>query len=306
MIDELDKIPFPPLITNDPPPKAPHLTKNTATIYERLINQNSTCTGVYITSVIHFDIIALQKRLKIQYSKINNTNKIPLNTYITLPGIDNFEKDIKNINIENYNSLYDKNQSNVKLFLYSLFFSLISSFIEIVFTYSLIFKYINLPIIITKDLEQITIRFVSFCTLTVVVWMNYQNGKYIFNHSITQGYLYISMLRRIISALDGLIHMFISLSILFCFTMLVLRGTVTVENVKTLGSMIVLINIDNWIGGSLIQSNYLMKMYCRKNIVMIWCVNKKRNILLNMLRFIENSFFISCFICGFIYLKKSI
>ena len=76
--------------------------------------------------------------------------------------------------------------------------------------------------------------------------MDYQNEKYIFNHSITQGYLYISMLRHVISALNGFIHMFISLCILFCFTLLVSWGTVAVENIKILESMIVLINIDNW------------------------------------------------------------
>ena len=76
------------------------LSRNTACLLEYPMDQNSTYSHIYITSVIHQDLGELRNRLKEQYSVINSTGEIPLKEYKSRKDIDNFERDIKKINLE--------------------------------------------------------------------------------------------------------------------------------------------------------------------------------------------------------------
>ena len=73
------------------------LSRNTACLMEHPMDKNSTYSIIYITSVIHQDLIELKKRLKQHYSSINCTGEISLKEYKKRKNIDNFERDIKKI-----------------------------------------------------------------------------------------------------------------------------------------------------------------------------------------------------------------
>ena len=76
------------------------LSRNTACLIEHSIDTNSTYSHIYITSVVHQDLIELRNRLRNQYAAINCTGKFPLHEYKKREAIDNFNRDIRHINLE--------------------------------------------------------------------------------------------------------------------------------------------------------------------------------------------------------------
>lgn len=318
------------------------IPKHTACLYEKTLDSNSTYAHIYITSVVHQDLIELKKRIKEQYSLINCPEDASLKEYKrqqNTESTDNFDKALSKINlkvkrdIELSTELNEINEGstkeekkektknfilsiikrqkmlftlNQKLFLYSLLISVISFSIQLIFIGVLTKEYFSISVLKIKDHEQIALRFIALITITIVVWIEFKRGSDKFNHAIYQKFLYISAQRRFVTAVNGLMQMMAGISCLFCSTMLIAQNDSVVNNVKTLVTMIMLLNIDNWIGDYFLNTNKRIKVYTRNHLVQIWCYDKKRHPLLTFLLWSENIIFLFCFGGAFYWMVLSV
>ena len=320
------------------------LSRNTACLLEYPMDQNSTYSHIYITSVIHQDLGELRNRLKEQYSVINSTGEIPLKEYKSRKDIDNFERDIKKINLETKRDVElgtelqemnkkeeekiilktEKNTKstnfilsiinqqkvlftlNRKLFLYCLFISFLSFSIQLIFITVLVREYYNLDIVHTKDNEQLAIRFIALFTMSLMVWIEYKNGIDKLNHAIYQSFLYRSVARRNVSIFTSLMQMIAAILSLLVCTMLIAQTSSVIDNAKSLGAILMLINVDNWIGDYFVHSNKRIKVYTREHIVQIWCYDKKNHQCLTFMYIVEIGIFFFFLLVSFYWIVKSI
>lgn len=318
------------------------IPKHSACLYENNLDSNSTYSHIYITSVVHQDLIELKKRIKEQYSLINCPEGASLKEYKkqqSSESTDNFDKALSKINLsvkrdielctemkeikeddfqeekkekkKNFLLSIIKRQKtlftlNQKLFLYSLLISVISFSIQLIFIGVLAKEYASVGVLKIKDHEQIALRFIALIAITIMVWIEFKRGSDKFNHAIYQKFLYISAKRRLVSAINGLMQMMAGLSCLFCCTMLVAQNDSVVNNVKTLGAMMMLLNIDNWIGDYFLCTNKRLKVYTRNHLVQIWCYDKNNHPLLTFLLWSETIIFLFIFGGAFYWMVLSV
>ena len=319
------------------------LSRNTACLLEYPMDQNSTYSHIYITSVIHQDLSELRNRLKEQYSVINSTGEIPLKEYKSRKDIDNFERDIKKINLETkrdvelgteLQEINKKEESkavikkgkqkktnfllsiikqqkvlftlNRKLYLYCLFISFLSFSLQLTFITVLVREYYNLDIVLTKDNEQLAIRFIALFTMSLMVWIEYKHGIDKLNHAIYQSFLYRSVARRNVSMFTSFMQMISAIGCLLVCTMLIAQTSSVIDNAKSLGAILMLLNIDNWIGDYFVHSNKRIKVYTRDHIVQIWCYDKKNHKSLSFMYGVEILIFFGFLLVSLYWIVKSI
>ena len=319
------------------------LSRNTACLMEHPMDKNSTYSIIYITSVIHQDLIELKKRLKQHYSSINCTGEISLKEYKKRKNIDNFERDIKKINLETkrdvelgteLQEINKKEESkavikkgkpkktnfllsiikqqkvlftlNRKLYLYCLFISFLSFSLQLTFITVLVREYYNLDIVLTKDNEQLAIRFIALFTMSLMVWIEYKHGIDKLNHATYQSFLYRSVARRNVSMFTSFMQMISAIGCLLVCTMLIAQTSSVIDNAKSLGAILMLLNIDNWIGDYFVHSNKRIKVYTRDHIVQIWCYDKKNHKSLSFMYGVEILIFFGFLLVSLYWIVKSI
>ena len=319
------------------------LSRNAACLMEHPMDKNSTYSIIYITSVIHQDLIELKKRLKEQYSLINCTGEISLKEYKKRNNIDNFERDIKKINLETkrdvelgteLQEINKKEESktvmkkgkpkktnfllsiikqqkvlftlNRKLYFICLFISFLSFSLQLTFITVLFREYYNLDIVLTKDNEQLAIRFIALFTMSLMVWIEYKHGIDKLNHAIYQSFLYRSVARRNVSIFTSFMQMMSAIGCLLVCTMLIAQTSSVIDNAKSLGAILMLLNIDNWIGDYFVHFNKRIKVYTRDHIVQIWCYDKKNHKSLTFMYAIEIFIFFGFLLVSLYWIVKSI
>ena len=110
-----------------------------------------------------------------------------------------------------------------------------------------------------------------------MVWIEYKMGIDKLNHALYQKFLYLSDARRRTVILSSLMQMGNAIGCLLCCTMLVAQNQSVIDNAKSLGAMMMLLNIDNWIGDYFLHSNKRIIVYTRSYLVQIWCYDKKNH-----------------------------
>lgn len=139
-----------------------------------------------------------------------------------------------------------------------------------------------------------------------MVWIEYKMGIDKLNHALYQKFLYLSDARRRTVILSSLMQMGNAIGCLLCCTMLVAQNQSVIDNAKSLGAMMMLLNIDNSIGDYFLHSNKRIIVYTRSYLVQIWCYDKKNHPLLTFYYTVEIILFFGFFLSSFIWLVKSV
>ena len=136
------------------------LSRNTACLIEHSIDTNSTYSHIYITSVVHQDLIELRNRLRNQYAAINCTESkrdIELSTELSeiKPAIEPKEEPDEKIEksggfilskIKRQKTLFTLNR---KLFLYCLCIAFLAICLQFSFIGVLVREYFMLEVVLT-------------------------------------------------------------------------------------------------------------------------------------------------------------
>ena len=257
----------------------PKVSTGEAMIHEEKLDEQSGYSHVYITSVYHDDVKELKTKLKNQFYKISN-NDLTEEEYMKKRD-PNFENEISDINLEEKEDpegeLNEKDIKNPKkdLFYYALSVALLSATIQISFIITITKEYFNEPHTITDDPELITIRLLAFLTLTLKLWIELGNGRKIVTHGIYQSFLYRSNNKRLLSIFMGIVQIFTTLSCYFCSSELIVQTESVIDCVKDFSALIVLTEIDNWIGDYFLTTSKQMQVYTRDYVAQIYVLRKK-------------------------------
>lgn len=169
---------------------------------------------------------------------------------------------------------YDKRRKG-DLFYYALSIALFTSTIQIAFITTIIKEYFNEEHIITNDPELITVRILAFMTLSLKLWIELCNGRKIVMQGIYHSYMYRSQCKRILSSLMGCIQIFSSLACYFCSSELIVQAESVIDCVKDFSALIILTEIDNWIGDYFLTTSKSMEVYTRNDVCVIKVLRKK-------------------------------
>ena len=142
--------------------------------------------------------------------------------------------------------------------------------------------------------------------MSLMVWIEYKNGIDKLNHAIYQSFLYRSVARRNVSIFTSLMQMIAAILSLLVCTMLIAQTSSVIDNAKSLGAILMLINVDNWIGDYFVHSNKRIKVYTREHIVQIWCYDKKNHQCLTFMYIVEIGIFFFFLLVSFYWIVKSI
>ena len=288
----------------------PKVSSGEGMIHEEKLDEQSGYSHVYITSVYHDDVKELKKKLKSQFYKISNSE---LTEEEYMKKIDpNFENEISEINLEEKedpeNEINGKEIKNQKkdLFYYALSVALLSATIQISFIITIIKEYFNEPHFITDDPELITIRLLAFLTITLKLWIELGNGRKIVNHGFYQSFLYRSNNKRILSIFMGFVQIFTTLSTYFCSSELIVQTESVIDCVKDFSALIVLTEIDNWIGDYFLNTSKQMQVYSRDYVCQIYVLRKKDYYRYNLSDFCIDFCVVGTFIFSIVPIYQSI
>lgn len=299
------------------------MSKSLARIDTTNIDEHSTFSYIFITSIKYKDSDELKECLKNEFLRINSKKQKKSQTFL----IDKFrqavqfihKKKIKDIELEQETNIsipstpHEKSEQekieyilNRNLFLKSVFIGFLSTLIQMTFLILLTKNYYKMNIQKTDDPEKISMRIVTVFGMSVLVWIEYRNGKVKFNHGLFQGFFYVNIKRRLITIIFSLIQMISGLLCLVSCTMLIAQNASVVENAKSFGAIIMLVNIDDWAGEYFLNSNKRMKVYLGGSLECIWCYDKERRMCLRLVNFIELILFFSVEALAMSWVYKSI
>ena len=160
--------------------------KNIAMIYSEKLNDKSSLSFLYLTSVYHENIFELKKIIQNQFEKLSE-NKINFNNYLKVCE-NSFAKEL----LKNEEEEEEKNLIQKEFYSYSFFVNLLSIIIQFSFISVILKEYFYYPIFITNKPELITLRLIIFLTISLKIYIIFLNNKKIINHSIQQKFLYKS------------------------------------------------------------------------------------------------------------------
>lgn len=265
--------------------------KSNAYITQVKLDIDSSYTHVYICSVIHQNPTELRRCLQLQFSKLNSLSNDRVTTNLQLfQDKEAFEHQIQELDLSEtkdpelpllvpYDATEQKRKKivfnrrisiNYRLFIYSVFITIFSLLIQLLFIGALIKEYILFPIIITNDRELIFLRIISFVIVGFIMYIEFKYGRMKFNHALRQGFLYQNSTRRIISGFFGLMQMIEAILCFSCTTLLITQSQTVRDNIECLSAMLVLSGLDNWVGEYFFFSNEKIQTYTRGVITQIW------------------------------------
>lgn len=258
-------------------------SKHDAMIREDTLDEESGYSHVYLTSVYHDNIKELENILKTEFYRINCTGKTTLDEYL--------KKEIPSFN-EEFNELEleiakDKDEDDLKgtehemkqkpdLFFYALSVAVLTCIIQCAFIITIIKEYFNEGHLITSDPELITIRLLAFMTITLKLWIELCNGRKIFLQGVYHSYMFRNNSKRLLSTLMGGFQMFTALACYFCISELIVQTETVIDCVKDFSALIIVTEIDNWIGDYFINTSKQMQLYAGDNVKLISVISKKQ------------------------------
>lgn len=257
-------------------------TKHDAMIKEEELDGESGYSHVYLTSVYHDDIKQLEEKLKTQFYKINYTGKTTLDEYLK-KDVASFKEEFEDLELE---EVKDNDAENLKgtehelkekpdLFFYALSVAVLTCIIQCAFIITIIKEYFLEAHVITSDPELITIRLLAFMTITLKIWIELCNGRKIFLQGIYHPYMYRSTTKRLIGTLMGGFQIFTALACYFCISELIVQTETVIDCVKDFSALIIVTEIDNWIGDYFINTSKQMRLYAGENVRIIKVISKK-------------------------------
>lgn len=283
-----------------------------AMIHEEDLDEQSGYSHIYLTSVYHDDVNKLKDVLKRQFHKVSQ-KRIPLETYLQNDDDQSFNDEIEEINLE---AAFDPDKEDLEeaghktkkadLFLYSLSVGLLSAIIQMSFIITLIKEYFREEHFIATDHELIAIRIFAFLTLNLKLWIEFSNGRKIVMHGVYQGFLYRDMYKRIISVFMGCVQIFTALACCFCSSQLIVQTETVVDCVKDFSALIIITEIDNWIGDYFINMSKQMRLYTREYVVQLYVLKKNEYFKYTIVDLLLDGALIATFIVSIIPIYDSI
>ena len=282
-----------------------------AMIHSEDLDEASGYSHVYLTAVYHDDIEELKKVLKRQFHKISNKSA-PLEKFMEAPD-KSFDNEIAELNLEDKVDpdkedleQVGKQEEKKDLFFYALSVALLTCTIQIAFIVTLIKEYFNEGHVLTSDPELITIRILAILTLTLNLWIELGNGRKIFCHGIYQGFMYKSQYKRMLSVFMGGVQMFTALSCFFCSSELIVKTETVVDCVKDFSAMIILTEIDNWIGDYFLNMSKQMRIYSRDSVVQIYVLRKNEYYRYTIVDLVLDIIYLATFVVSIVPVWESV
>ena len=252
-----------------------------AMLHEEDLDDESGYSHVYLTAVYHDNIPELKNILKKKFFEVSGRG------HLSSKDINNaedksFDKEIEELDLQEVQNPDEEdlveggvNKDRKDLFYYALSVALLSCLIQLSFIITIIKEYFHEDHIVTSDPELIAIRILAFVTITLKIWIELGNGRKIVLHGIYQGFLYRSTPKRIMSIFMGCVQIFTALSCYFCSSELIVQTETVSDCVKDFSALIILTEIDNWIGEYFLKTSKQMKYYTRDHCTQIYVLKKK-------------------------------
>jgi hypothetical protein len=238
--------------------------KNIAMIYSEKLNDKSSLSFLYLTSVYHENIFELKKIIQNQFEKLSE-NKINFNNYLKVCE-NSFAKEL----LKNEEEEEEKNLIQKEFYSYSFFVNLLSIIIQFSFISVILKEYFYYPIFITNKPELITLRLIIFLTISLKIYIIFLNNKKIINHSIQQEFLYKSNSKKNLTLLIAILNLILNLLFFYVSSILLSLTQKCFDCVKIFTIIIILTEIDVWLCEYFIGNSKQIKIYSRGFIEQIY------------------------------------
>lgn len=257
--------------------------KGNAMIAQKGLDDESSYSHVFLTAVYHDDLEELRQVLKKKFYEINS--KVVPEEEKEGEEDKSFGEEWDQLALE---EVEDKDKEDLEeakkeeetkkkdLFLYSVSVMLLSAFVQLSFIITIIQEYFGEEHQNTSDPEEISIRIICFITLAIYLWIELQNGRKIFNHACYHAYLYRTTAKRITAAVGGLLQCGIALCTLFCSSELICQSGGVADCVTSFTSLVIITDIDNWIGAYLVGTSKDFKIYTADRVEQIYVLRKDK------------------------------
>ena len=274
--------------------------KNNAMIYSEKLNDKSSLSFLYLTSVYHDNIFELKKKIQNQFEKISE-KKINFNNYLKVCE-NSFAKEL----LKNEEEEEEKNFIQKDFYTYSFFVNLLSIIIQFSFI-SVIFKeYFHYPIFITNKPELITLRLIIFLTISLKIYIIFLNNKKIINHSIQQKFLYKSNSKKNLTLLIAILNLILNLLFYYVSSILLSLTQKCFDCVKIFAIIIILTEIDGWLCEYFIGNSKQLKIYSRGFIEQIYVCKTNEYFKYGLSDLIIDLIIVCVFILGIIPIYNSL
>ena len=274
--------------------------QNIAMIYSEKLNDKSSLSFLYLTSVYHENIFELKKIIQNQFEKISE-NKINFNNYLKVCE-NSFAKEL----LKNEEEEEEKNLIQKEFYTYSFFVNLLSIIIQFSFISVILKEYFYYPIFITNKPELITLRLIIFLTISLKIYIIFLNNKKIINHSIQQEFLYKSNSKKNLTLLIAILNLILNLLFFYVSSILLSLTQTCFDCVKIFTIIIILSEIDVWLCEYFIGNSKQIKIYSRGFIEQIYVTKTNEFFKYNLSDLIIDLIIVCVFILGIIPIYNSL
>ena len=274
--------------------------KNIAMIYSEKLNDKSSLSFLYLTSVYHENIFELKKIIQNQFEKLSE-NKINFNNYLKVCE-NSFAKEL----LKNEEEEEEKNLIQKEFYSYSFFVNLLSIIIQFSFISVILKEYFYYPIFITNKPELITLRLIIFLTISLKIYIIFLNNKKIINHSIQQKFLYKSNSKKNLTFLIAILNLILNLLFFYVSSILLSLTQKCFDCVKIFTIIIILTEIDVWLCEYFIGNSKQIKIYSRGFIEQIYITKTNEFFKYNLSDLIIDLIIVFVFILGIIPIYNSL
>ena len=274
--------------------------KNIAMIYSEKLNDKSSLSFLYLTSVYHENIFELKKIIQNEFEKLSE-NKINFNNYLKVCE-NSFAKEL----LKNEEEEEEKNLIQKEFYSYSFFVNLLSIIIQFSFISVILKEYFYYPIFITNKPELITLRLIIFLTISLKIYIIFLNNKKIINHSIQQKFLYKSNSKKNLTLLIAILNLILNLLFFYVSSILLSLTQKCFDCVKIFTIIIILTEIDVWLCEYFIGNSKQIKIYSRGFIEQIYVTKTNEFFKYNLSDLIIDLIIVFVFILGIIPIYNSL
>ena len=269
--------------------------KSNIKFYQENLDDKSVYSFVFLTSIYHDNIEELKEHLKLQFHSESKYN-ISKEEYLTTKD-DIFEKNYTELNLKeennniktHFNSVEDFNKN---IFILSFFISLLPSIFQLSFIYAVYIEYLKDEKYLKINMSLNKINYLFLFCLTFKSFIEFYNGKKIVVYGIYNGFMYRTLLKRILSVLMGLVQIIINLILQIFFTQLFIRAKSIIKSIEVFCVFIVVSQFDNWIGEYYIKASEQLRIYSREYFSQICFVNNRQKYNIKFIDIILYIFFI--------------
>ena len=271
--------------------------KSNISFKEEYLDDKSVCSFLFLSSIYHNSIEELKEHLKIQFhyeSKYNISKEEYLSTKDNYFDI-NFNKLNLNENEEKSDLGININQIN-NIFIITFFIALLIPLFQFLFIFGVNKEYFHYNNINLNDMKVKIIKYLFLFYIILKTYEEFVNGKKIVIYGIYNGFLYRTLLKRLLSIIIGLVQIGINFLIYFYFYKFLLSVGNIIKGIEIFCMFIVISQVDNWISEFYLNAFNALKIYARGDFKEIYLVknNQRCNI-----RVIDCIFYL-IFICAII------